>query len=108
MEPNLVGAEVGTLIHTHSGPLGPQARAQGLPERNQPRGGFRQQRLMTEDSEGPVEAPRGTSAGSPKPRLREKQRPLSPLTLTLKSMLQPPEVISVIHISDQEISENQV
>lgn len=37
-----------------------------------------------------------------------KQLPLSPLTLTLKSMLQPPEVISVIHISDQEIFENQV
>lgn len=43
------------------------------------------------------------SEKSPNPHLREKNpRPLSPLTLTLKSMLQPPEVISVIHISDQE------
>lgn len=67
---------------------------------------------MTEDSGGPGEAPcggqTGPSARSAKPRLRGKQRPLSPLTLTLKSMLQPPEVISVIHILDQEIFENQV
>lgn len=59
-------------------------------------------------SGGPLWWKNRTFSKEPKPRLREKQSPLSPLTLTLKSMLRPPEVISVIHISDQEIFENQV
>ena len=88
-------------------PLRPHAQSHGWTGRNQHGGDFRQQKLMTEDSEGPAEALHGGQTGpparSPKPCLREKQHPLSPLTLTLKSMLQPPEVISIIHISDQEI-----
>ena len=114
-----VGAQSRCLTPTHLQEKGtivpprPQAQSQGWTGRNQPGRGFRQQKLMTEDSGGPAEAPHGGQTGpparSPKRCLREKQRPLSPLTSTLKSMLQPPEVISVIHISDQEIFfENQV